>query len=88
MGDYEAVPLEAIETTAQPISGRLAEARELASGFVLTAALVVVGTVLVTAALVVGVVGSPLLAAAIAYVLVRNRRARRERALAWRPAAP
>ncbi|HET7824790.1 MAG TPA: hypothetical protein VFK90_05635 [Anaeromyxobacter sp.] len=87
MGDFEAVPLEAIEAPAQRISGRLAEVRELASGLVLTAALVVVGTVLVTAALVVGVVGSPLLALAIAYVVVRHRRERRPRELSWKPAA-
>jgi hypothetical protein len=87
MGDFEAVPLEAVEAPAQRISSRLAEARELASGLVLTAALVVVGTVLVTAALVVGVVGSPLLALAIGYVVVRHRRERRARAWSWKPAA-
>jgi hypothetical protein len=87
MGDFEAIPLEAIEVPAQRISGRLAEARELASGLVLTAALLAVGTVLVTAALVVGVIGSPLLAVAIAYVVARNRRARRAAAWSWKPAA-
>jgi hypothetical protein len=85
MGDFEAIPLEAVEVPEQRIASRLAEAREFASGLVLTVALVVAGTVLVTAALVVGVVGSPILAVAIAYAIVRHRR--RQRAWSWRPAA-
>jgi hypothetical protein len=87
MSDFEAIPLEAAEAPAEQFAGRLEEARAFASGLVFTAALVVVGTVLFTAALVIGVVGSPVLAAAAAYLIVRHRRAARQRAFAaWKPA--
>ncbi|HEY6003094.1 MAG TPA: hypothetical protein VIV57_09470 [Anaeromyxobacter sp.] len=82
MSDFEAIPLEVADATSEQCAGRLEEARFFASGLLFTAALVVVGTVLLTAALVIGVVGSPILAAAAAYLLVRNRRSARQRAFA------
>jgi hypothetical protein len=87
MSDFEAIPLEAAEAPPEQFVTRLEEARYFASGLLFTAALVIVGTVLFTAALVIGVVGSPVLAAAAAYLVVRHRRAARQRAFAaWRPA--
>ncbi len=86
MSEYEAVPLEAQALTARR-SSLLAEARNFVSGILFTAAVAAVGTVLFTAALVVGVVGSPIIAVVVAYAIVRHRRVARERALAgWRPA--
>lgn len=84
MSEYEAVPLEAT-LPAQRVSA-LTEVKLFLSGLLFTAAVAVIGTALVTAALVIGVVGSPVIAAAVAYVVIRNRRAARERAFAaWRP---
>ncbi len=85
MSDFEAVPVEAVAVPAQRVTSRLAEVRNLVSGILFTAAMAAVGTVLFTVALVVGVVGSPIIAVVVAYVMVRHRR--RERAVtAWRPA--
>lgn len=87
MSDFEAVPLEAEAAPAQRVMGRLAEAKNVVSGVLFTAAVAAVGTVLITLALVIGVVGSPIIAAVVAYVVVRHRRSARERALTeWRPA--
>jgi hypothetical protein len=87
MSDFEAVPLEAAAEPSDRFAGRLEEARFLASGLLFTAALVVVGTVLLAAALLVGVVGSPILAAGAGYLVFRHRRSARRRAVAaWRVA--
>lgn len=86
MSDFEAVPLEAAAFPAQRVT-KLAEARSFVSGILFTAAVAAVGTVLFTAALVIGVVGSPIIAAVVAYVIVHNRRLARQRAVAaWRSA--
>ncbi len=82
MDDYTAVPLEAQTLTAQLSTGFMAEARSFFTGFLLTAVLTVLGAALVTVALVVGVVGSPIIAAVVAYVIYRSRRAARVRAFA------
>ena len=85
MSEYEAVPLEATLPSQRAV-GRMAEAKLFLSGLLFTVAVAVIGTALVTAALVIGVVGSPVIAAAVAYVVIRNRRAARERSFAaWRP---
>jgi hypothetical protein len=87
MSDFEVVRLVAADASRERCAGRLEEARAFASGLVFTAALVVVGTILLTAALVIGIVGSPILAAAAAYLVVRHRQAGRRRAFAaWRAA--
>ena len=73
MDDLTAVSFEArsLEST-----GWLEEARSFLTGFLLTAVLAVLGAALVTVALVVGVVGAPLIAAVVAYVIFRRRAAR------------
>ncbi len=83
MDDLTAVSYEAeAETLPQQISvGFVEEARTFLTGFVLTAVLTVLGASLVTVALVVGVVGAPVIAAVVAYVLW-TRRAQRVSALA------
>ena len=87
MSDFEAVPLEATAVPARRVAGRLVEAKNFVSGLLFTAAVAAAGTVLFTVALVIGVVGSPIIAAVVAYVVVRHRRTARERAVtAWRPA--
>ena len=86
MSELDVVSLEAA-VPAQRVTGRMEEARLFVSGILFTAAVAVVGTLLVTVALVIGVVGSPIIAAVVAYVVVRNRREARQRAwAAWRPA--
>ncbi len=83
MDDLTAVSYEAeAETLPQQISvGFVEEARTFLTGFVLTAVLTVLGASLVTVALVVGVVGAPVIAVVVAYVLW-TRRAQRVSALA------
>lgn len=83
MDDLTAVPLEAQDLTADLTTSWTTEARAFVTGLVFTAAIVAAGAVVVTVALVVGVVGAPLVAAAIGYAIVRHRRAARARA--WRP---
>jgi hypothetical protein len=86
MGDFEAVPLEVAAEPVERIAGRLEEARELANGLLFVLLVLVVGTLLVTATLVIGVVGSPVLAAGAGYLVVRRRRAAKQRAFAaFRP---
>ena len=78
MDDLSAVSFEArsLEST-----GWLEEARSFFTGFLLTAVLTVLGATLVTVALLVGVVGAPVIAAVVAYVIFRSRRAARLRAV-------
>ncbi len=82
MDDLTAGPLEAQSLTEEISTGWLDDARSFLTGFVFTAVLTVLGAALVTVALVVGVVGAPIIAAAVAYVMFRSRRATRVRALA------
>jgi hypothetical protein len=82
MDDLTAVPLEAQSLTEEISAGWLDDARTFFTGFVFTAVLTVLGAALVTVALVVGVVGAPIVAAAVAYVMFRSRRHARVRVLA------
>ncbi len=83
MDDLTAVPLEAQSLTDQLSTGWLDEARSFLTGFLLTVVMTALGAALVTVALVLGVVGAPIIAAVVAYVIVRSRRAeQRVRALA------
>ncbi len=76
MPDMTAIELEA-GTISPTINPRLVDhVLELIGGALFSAALVAGGIVLVTVALMAGVVGSPVLVAAIAFVAVRRRRAR------------
>ncbi len=84
MSDFSAIQLEARSLPAQMVSSSLREARSFVTGLLFTAAIAAVGTFLFTLALVIGVVGSPVIAAVLAFVLVRSRRAARIRE--WRPA--
>lgn len=79
MSEYEAVSVQAATIPARRVSG-LTDVRNFVSGLLFTAAVAAVGTLLFTAALVVGVVGSPVIAAIVAWVIVRNRRLARARA--------
>lgn len=87
MSEYEAVPLEAT-LPSQRALGRMAEAKLFLSGLLFTAAVVIVGAALCTAALVLCVVGAPLIAAVAAYLVIRSRRAARAHDwTAFKPAA-
>ncbi len=77
MDDLTAVRCEAETLTEQISTSWLDEARSFFTGFLFTVALTALGAALVTVALVVGVVGSPIIAAVVAYVIYRSRRAAR-----------
>ena len=81
MDDLSTVSLEAESLPEQISTGWLTEARTFLTGAVFTAVLCVLGAALVTVALVVGVVGAPIIAAGVAYVIFRSRRAANVRAL-------
>ena len=84
MSDFTAVPFEA-QATPEQITTTLAEdVVSLVKGLFTTLAFAFVGMFLVVVALMVGVVGAPVVAAAIAYAIIRQRRAARVRA--WTPA--
>jgi len=83
MSDFTAVPLEAQTLPEQLTAGWLEDAKGFIGGLLFTAVVAVAGAALVTVALVVGVVGAPVIAAAVAFAIVRSRRAARA---AWRPA--
>jgi hypothetical protein len=68
-----------IAPPARRTPSRLTEARKLVSGVLFTVATVVAGTALLTALLVVGLVTSPIIAAVVAYLVVRHRRLARAR---------
>lgn len=88
MSDFTAVPLEARADSERRVTSRVADAKVFVSGLLFTAFVALAGTFLFTVALVIGVVGSPIIAAVVAYVVVRHRRLARERAwTAWGPAA-
>ncbi len=82
MSDFRAIELEAQTVTEELSTGWLDEARSFFTGFLFTAVLTVLGAALVTVALVVGVVGSPIIVAVVAYAIYRSRRAARVRAFA------
>ncbi len=82
MSDFTAVPLEARAFPVRRASTRIGEVRIFLSGLLFTVLVALAGTFLVAAALVIGVVGSPIIAAVVAYVALRQRRAARERAWA------
>ena len=84
MSDTTAVPLEAETVPAQITTTSAADVASLVKGLLSTLALVFGGMLLVVVALMVGVVGAPLVVAAIAYAVIRQRRAARVRA--WTPA--
>jgi hypothetical protein len=81
MSEYRALELDE-SAAAQLSTGLLAESRSFFGGFLFTAVMTVLGAALVTVALVVGVVGSPVIVAVVAYVIYRSRRAARVRAWA------
>jgi hypothetical protein len=83
MNELTAAPCEAEVLPARVASGLVADARGFLAGMLFTSVLTLVGTFLVAAALLVGVVGSPLIAATVAWVVIRHRRA--ERTGAWSP---
>ncbi len=82
MSDFRAVELEAQSVAEELSTGWLDEARSFFTGFLFTAVLTVLGAALVTVALVIGVVGSPIIVAVVAYAIYRSRRAARVRAFA------
>jgi ABC-type dipeptide/oligopeptide/nickel transport system permease subunit len=82
MDDLSAVSFEAQPLPEQISTSWLDEARSFFTGFLFTAVLTALGAALVTVALVVGVVGAPIVAAVVAYAILRSRRAARVRVLA------
>ncbi len=81
MDDIRAVSYEAQTIPEELSTGWAVEARNFFTGFVLTAFMTALGAALVTVALVVGVVGAPVIAAVVAYVIFRSRRAARVHAV-------
>lgn len=75
MGDITAVPYEARTVSAPLASSWASDAKAFVRGTFFIAAITIVGTVAVVAALMVGVVGAPVVAAALVYVVLRHRRA-------------
>ncbi len=82
MSDLSAVRYEAESAVEQVSTSWVDEARTFFAGFLFTALVTVVGAALVTVALVVGVVGAPIIAAVVAYAIYRSRRAAKVRAFA------
>ena len=82
MSDLSAVRYEAESAVEQVSTSWVDEARTFFAGFLFTALVTVVGAALVTVALVVGVVGAPIIAAGVAYAIYRSRRAAKVRAFA------
>ncbi len=86
MPDFTAVEIEAEEIATPLSTSFFDDVRTLVTGALFTAAVAVAGTILFTVALTIAVVGSPLVAAAVAVVVLRHRRAERTRSLTLRPA--
>jgi hypothetical protein len=83
MSDYGAIELP--EAIPAPLTTSfLAQARTFLVGALFAAAIAALGGVVVTLALTVGVVASPLVFAAVAYLVVRRRRSERLRWMALR----
>ncbi len=88
MSDLTAAPLGARTESERVATSRVADVKSFVSGLLFTAIVALAGTFVFTAALVVGVVGSPIIALVVGHLLVRHRRLARERAwTGWRPAA-
>jgi hypothetical protein len=77
MGDPTAVPLQIPELSAELASSWATRTKAFLGGLVFTAAVAFIGLSVVTVALVLGVVGAPVIAAAAGYVVLRQRRAQR-----------
>lgn len=82
MSDFTTVPLEARAIAGRKAATRIGEVKSFLGGLLFAILVTLAGTFLVAVALVIGVVGSPFIAAAVAYVALRQRRASRERAWA------
>ncbi len=79
MPDITAIELEAREISPT-LSARLVDHLvKLVTGALFSAALIAGGAALVTLALTIGVVGAPVIAAGVAYLVLRRRRAERTR---------
>ena len=88
MPDITAIELEARELSPTLPTRLVDHVFKFFTGALFSAALIAGGTVLVTVALTVGVVGSPVIVAAIVALALRRRRAVRAGALAGlRPAS-
>jgi hypothetical protein len=79
MSDYDAIELPEATIPAPLTTGFVAQASAFVTGALFTAAVAAFGAVLVTLALTVGVVASPLVFVAVAYLVVRRRRMERLR---------
>jgi hypothetical protein len=77
MSDFTAVQLEARTLPEELAAGWLEDAKSFIGGLLFTVLVAVAGAALVTVALVVGVVGAPVIAAVVAFAVVRSRRAAR-----------
>ncbi len=77
MSDLSAVPFEAQSLPEQLSVSFLDDAQSFLGGFLFTALMTVFGAALVTVALVVGVVGSPIIAALLAYMIYGSKRGAR-----------
>src|SRR5512133_1998617 len=75
MPDTTAIEIDREIAAEIATTSLLTDVRRLVTGTLFSAALTAAGTVLFTIALVVAVIGSPLIAAAIAYVVIRRPRA-------------
>jgi nitrate reductase gamma subunit len=88
MPDTTAIELEAREISPAVPTRLIDHALKFVTGALFSAALVAGGAVLVTVALTVGVVGAPVIVAAIVALVVRRRRAVRARELAGLAPSP
>jgi hypothetical protein len=75
MSDYTAVPLQAQELTAELAASWAHRAKAFVAGLFFAAAVACIGVAVVTVALLVGTVGAPVIAVAIGYAVLRQRRA-------------
>lgn len=81
MSDFTAVPLSA-EDPAELAASFASQARSFTSGLLFTAVVTAFGMAAVVVLLIVGVVGAPVLAAGVAYAVLRHRRMAQARATA------
>lgn len=86
MSDLTAASVQARADAERRATSRVADAKSFMSGLLFIAFVALAGTFLLAVALVVGVVGSPIIAAVVAWVVVHHRRVARERACAGSPA--
>jgi hypothetical protein len=81
MSDFSAVPLS-VEDPAELATSFAQHAKAFVSGLLFTAVVAAVGMAAVVVLLVAGVVGAPVVAAGVAYAVLRHRRAERARTFA------